>query len=143
MRYTPLAIALLLGLSGATAVQAHGSDTGSHAAISADQTFAAAIPNIPGKSLKIVEVTFAPGAIDGPHRHARSAYIYAQVLEGAISSQVDDEPVRIFRTGEHWTEQPGAHHAASGNASKTQPAKLLAVFIVDSDDTILTTPDAK
>lgn len=30
-------------------------------------------------------------------------------------------------------------HGVSANASKTRPAKLLAVFVVDTDDTKLTT----
>ncbi|MBU3078106.1 cupin domain-containing protein [Sphingomonas quercus] len=132
MRHVITAITLLLG---ATAAQGAG--------VSARPSFAAAIPNIPGKSLKVVEVSFAPGAVDGSHRHASSAYIYAQVLEGAIRSQVEGEPARIFRVGEHWDEKPGAHHIGAANASKTRPARLLAVFVVDTDDTILTTPDKK
>jgi hypothetical protein len=47
----------------------------------------------------------------------------------------------IYRLGESWYETPGAHHAVSRNASATKPAKLLAVFVVDTDDKVLTTPD--
>jgi quercetin dioxygenase-like cupin family protein len=63
------------------------------------------------------------------------------VLSGAIRSQVDDQPARVYRTGETWFEVPGAHHTISENASKTEPARLLAVFIVDSTEEVLTTPD--
>jgi quercetin dioxygenase-like cupin family protein len=104
--------------------------------------FAHEIPNIPGKSLKSVLVTYAPGGISPAHHHASSAFIYAYVLEGEIRSQVNDEPVRIYHAGEGWYETPGAHHKVSENASKTKPAKLLAVFVVDSSDKALTTPDA-
>jgi quercetin dioxygenase-like cupin family protein len=52
-----------------------------------------------------------------------------------------DEPKRIYRAGESWYETPGARHAVSRNASATEPAKLLAVFVVDTDDKILTIPD--
>jgi quercetin dioxygenase-like cupin family protein len=138
-----VALALLLGLSAATALSAHGTPASGHTGISVDPTFAASIPNIPGKSLKVVEVKFAPGAVDVAHRHAASAFIYAQVLEGSVRSQVEGEPAHIFRVGEHWTEQPGAHHIGAANASKTEPARLLAVFVVDTDDTVLTTPDAQ
>lgn len=103
--------------------------------------FRQAIPNIPGKSLVSVVVAYAPGAASTPHHHAGSAFIYAHVLAGAIRSQVDDQPVRIYRAGETWSEAPGAHHIISENASKTEPARLLAVFIVDSTDEALTTPD--
>ena len=100
-----------------------------------------AIPNLPGKSLVTVVVSYPPGAKSAPHHHAGSAFIYAYVLEGEIRSQVDDAPPRVYRAGESWVEAPGAHHKVSENASKTKPAKLLAVFVVDSDEKTLTTPD--
>lgn len=103
--------------------------------------FAHAIPNIPGKSLKAVVVRYAPGGTSPAHHHASSAFIYAYVLEGEIRSQVNDEPARVYHAGESWYETPGAHHKVSENASKTKPAKLLAVFVVDSADKVLTTPD--
>lgn len=36
------------------------------------------------------------------------------------------------RSGRAWTELPGDHHQVSQNASTTAPAKLLAVFVVDT-----------
>lgn len=99
------------------------------------------IPNLPGKRLVSVVVDYPPGASSVPHHHARSAFIYAYVLAGRIRSQVDDEPVRTYKRGESWSEKPGAHHRVSANASKTEPARILAVFIVDTGDEQLTTPD--
>lgn len=98
------------------------------------------IPNLPGKRLISLIVDYPPGASSVPHRHARSAFIYACVLSGEIRSQVDDGPVRVYRPGESWTESPGAHHRVSANASDTEPARLLAVFIVDATDEQLTVP---
>lgn len=72
--------------------------------------------------------------------HAKSAFIYAYVVSGAIESKVNDGDVRVYRAGESWSEPPGATHSISRNASRTEPAKLLAVFVVDSDDKKLTTP---
>ena len=106
-----------------------------------DVNFSQAIPNIPGKSLIAVEVSYEPGASSLPHRHAGSAFIYAYVVSGAIESKVDDGEARVYHAGESWSEAPGAHHQVSRNASDTEPAKLLAVFVVDSDDSKLTTPD--
>ena len=103
--------------------------------------FSHALPNVPGKSLVAVEVTYPPGGASAPHRHARTAIIYAYVVSGAIESQVDDGPVRVYKAGESFYEVPGAHHRISRNASKTVPAKLLAVFVVDTGDAPLTTPD--
>jgi quercetin dioxygenase-like cupin family protein len=103
--------------------------------------FEHAIPNIPGKSLIAVVVDYAPGRASPPHRHAKSAFMYGYVVSGAIESQVNDGPKGVYRAGECFYELPGAHHAVSRNASLTEPAKLLAVFVVDTDDKALTTPD--
>src|SRR5262245_32057338 len=65
--------------------------------------FEHAIPNIPGKSLIAQVVTYAPGGKSSSHRHAPSAFIYARVLSGAIRSQVDDQPVKVYRVGESFT----------------------------------------
>ena len=99
------------------------------------------IPNLPGKRLVSRVVDYPPGASSAPHRHARSAFIYAYVLSGEIRSQVDDGPARVYRPGEAWFERPGAHHRVSANASDTEPARLLDVFIVDAADEPLTIPD--
>jgi quercetin dioxygenase-like cupin family protein len=104
------------------------------------KNFEAAIPNIPGKSLIAVKVDYAPGAASAPHTHAKSAFIYAYVISGAIESKVNDGETRIYRAGESWSEPPGATHSISRNASKTEPAKLLAVFVLDANDKALTTP---
>ena len=105
--------------------------------------FERAIPNIEGKKMVAVVVSYPPGARSPAHHHAPSAFIYAHVLSGAIRSQVDDEPVKVYRVGEGFYEVPGSHHRISENASDRDPASLLAVFVVDSKDTPLTTPDKK
>ncbi|MBO0881875.1 MAG: cupin domain-containing protein [Mycobacterium sp.] len=97
--------------------------------------------NVPGKSLEAVTVTYPPGAKSGAHHHAKSAFIMAYVISGAIRSQVEGEPVRIYHAGETWSEAPGAHHTISENASATEPAELLAVFLLDTGDGPLTTDD--
>src|SRR6478735_1022705 len=98
------------------------------------------LPNVPGKSMKGVLVEYGPGGASPAHRHAKSAFIYATVLEGAIRSQVNDAPAKVYKTGESLSEMPGDRHLVSANASETQPAKLLAVFIVDTNETQLTIP---
>ncbi len=105
--------------------------------------FEHAIPNIAGKSLVALVVTYAPGGKSPSHRHAGSAFIYAHVLSGAIRSQVDDEPAKVYRAGEGFHEVPGSHHRVSENASEREPASLLAVFVVDSKDDALTVSDPK
>jgi quercetin dioxygenase-like cupin family protein len=53
---------------------------------------------------------------------------------------VNDGPKRVYRASESFVEEPGSLHRVSRNASKTEPAKLLAVFVVDTNDNALTTP---
>src|SRR4051812_10850176 len=98
------------------------------------------LPNVPGKSIKGVRVEYGPGGSSPGHTHAKSAFIYATVLEGAIRSQVNDGPVTTYEAGESFSELPGDRHAVSANASNVKPAKLLAVFVVDTNETELTIP---
>jgi quercetin dioxygenase-like cupin family protein len=102
-----------------------------------------ALPNVPGKSIKGVLVEYGPGGKSPGHMHPKSAFIYATVLEGAIQSAVNDGPVKTYRKGEHWSEKPGDKHNVSANASKTEPAKILAVFVLDTGETELVTPYEK
>ncbi|MBB5460157.1 cupin domain-containing protein [Paraburkholderia sp. Cpub6] len=99
-----------------------------------------AIPNIPGRSLTAVVVDYAPGGASPPYKHAKSAFIYAYVVSGSIESQVNNGPKLVYHAGESFVEEPGAIHRVSRNASNTRPAKLLAVFVVDTDDKPLTSP---
>jgi quercetin dioxygenase-like cupin family protein len=99
------------------------------------------LPNVPGKSLRAVLVEYGPGGGSPSHRHPPSAFIYARVLEGAIRSKVNEAPERTYQAGESWIEQPGDHHQVSQNASTTAPAKLLAIFVVDTSDREIVIPD--
>ena len=98
------------------------------------------LPNVPGKSIKGVVVEYGPGASSPGHTHPRSAFIYATVLEGAIRSQVNDGPAQTYRVGQSFSELPGDRHLVSANASTTEPARLLAVFVLDANERELTTP---
>jgi quercetin dioxygenase-like cupin family protein len=134
-RHETAAAALIAPTAGST----HGAPLRETVTVAADEP----IPNLPGKRLVSLIVDYPPGASSAAHRHARSAFIYAYVLSGEIRSQVDDEPARVYRPGESWFESPGAHHRVSANASDTEPARLLAVLIVDAADEQLTTTDAQ
>jgi quercetin dioxygenase-like cupin family protein len=127
-------IACAVAIASATpaAAQGHGETITPH--------FEHAIPNIPGKSLIAIIVDYTPGGASPSHTHAKSAFVFAYVLSGEIESQVNDGPRRVYRAGESFYETPGSSHPVSRNASKTEPAKLLAVFVVDSNDKPLTTP---
>lgn len=105
-----------------------------------EPAFAYPIGNVPGKSLTALTVSYAPGAKTPPHRHGRS-FVVGYVLEGAIRSRLDNGEVRVYRAGESWSEEPGVHHAVSENASATEPARLLALFIAETTDKDLVTFD--
>jgi quercetin dioxygenase-like cupin family protein len=104
--------------------------------------FAEAIANVPGKTMTALVVEYVPGGKSAPHRHGQ-AFVVAYVLSGAIRSRIDNGEERVFHAGESWTEKPGAHHMVSENASDTEPAKLLAIFVADTKDKNLVTFDKK
>jgi quercetin dioxygenase-like cupin family protein len=101
------------------------------------------LPNVPGKSIKGVLVEYGPGGYSAGHTHAKSAFIYATVLEGEIRSQINDGPPTVYKAGQNFSEMPGDRHRVSANASRTKPARLLAVFVVDTNETELTTPSSE
>jgi len=95
--------------------------------------FQQALPNVRGKTFTSAIVTFPPAARAVPHRHG-DAFVYAYVLEGTVSSQLEGEPAHVYHQGENWSEQPGAHHLSTENTSPTNPAKLLVVFIATTGE---------
>ncbi|WP_342246621.1 cupin domain-containing protein [Pseudomonas sp. OTU5201] len=101
------------------------------------------LPNVPGKSMKVVLVEYEPGGASPSHTHPKSAFIYATVLEGAVRSSVNGSPEKVYKVGEHFVEEPGSFHGVSANASDTEPARLKAVFILDSNEKELVTPANK
>ena len=131
----------LAGLSISPAMAAEPMHMGGHGE-KVTLVFDHVLPNVPGKSMKGVLVEYAPGGMSPGHTHPSSAFIYATVLEGAIRSQVNNGPVTVYKAGENFSENPGDRHGVSANASTTQPAKLLAVF-VDTNEKNLTTPLSK
>jgi quercetin dioxygenase-like cupin family protein len=122
-----------IAVAAPAAAQSHGEV--------ATRNFEHEIPNIPGKSLVAVVVDYAPGGASPAHTHAKSAFIYGYVVSGAVESKVNNGPIRVYHAGESFYEDPGSRHPVSRNASATEPAKLLAVFVVDTDEKVLTTPE--
>jgi quercetin dioxygenase-like cupin family protein len=97
------------------------------------------LANIPGQSLTAVVVSYPPGGKSPQHHHAGS--VFAFVVSGEIRSMNSATgPARVYRAGESFFEPAGSVHLVSENASVTQPAKLLAVFVAAADSR-LTTPE--
>jgi quercetin dioxygenase-like cupin family protein len=93
--------------------------------------FQMALPNVEGKTFTSAIVSFPPAARAAPHRHG-DAFVYAYVLDGTVASRLEGERVHTYHQGQDWFEPPGAHHVLTANTSRTQPAKLLVVFISDT-----------
>ena len=116
-------------------LRAEGEDRGGSDKIA----FTTKLPNVPGKSLTAVVVSYPPGGKSGKHHHAGSVFAY--VLTGKIRSETSATgPVKVYTVGESFFEPPGSEHLISENASAQEPASLLAVFVAD-DGARLTSPD--
>lgn len=98
-----------------------------------------ALPNAPGKRVTIVRVSYGPGGFSKPHRHAGSVTAY--ITKGQIRSQLGGGPVETFGVGQSFFEPPGSTHLVSANASMTEPAQLIAVFVADEGAQLTTLLD--
>lgn len=88
-----------------------------------------ALPNVAGKRVTVVRVFYGPGGFTPPHFHSGSVTAY--ITKGEIRSQLDSGPVETFKVGQSFFEPPGTKHMVSANASTTEPAELIAVFVAD------------
>lgn len=88
-----------------------------------------ALPDMPGKRVTVVRVTYGPGGFTPPHRHGGTVTAY--ITKGRIKSKLNDGPVEIFDVGQSFFEPPGTIHYVSANASNTEMAELIAVFVAD------------
>jgi quercetin dioxygenase-like cupin family protein len=88
-----------------------------------------ALPNVPGKRVTVVRVFYGPGGFTPPHYHSGSVTAY--VTKGEIRSQLGGGPVETFKVGQSFFEPPGSTHLVSANASSTEPAELIAIFVAD------------
>ena len=89
------------------------------------------LEHVPGKSITTTTVAFPPNAYTPKHRHPGSVTVY--VLKGRIRSQLGGGPVGEFGVGDSFFEPPGAIHLFAENASATEPAEILAIFVADQD----------
>jgi quercetin dioxygenase-like cupin family protein len=125
----PAGLAVAAGLALAAAPPGRAASTGEGATVK--PLLSEKLPKLPGKTLTVVEVDYRRGGFSAPHRHPASGFVFAYVVSGAIRSQVEGEPLRVYSAGQSWTEPPNAHHLVSANASKTRPARLIAYIVAD------------
>jgi len=94
------------------------------------------LPEAPGKEMEMITVEYPPGAVDPVHRHNAHAFLY--VLEGTVVMQVKGGKEVTLRPGQTFYEGPQDVHIVGRNASTTQPAKFVVVFVKDKGAPILT-----
>ncbi len=93
--------------------------------------------NLDGWQMTASEVTYPPGESSGRHRHP--GFVVGYVLEGQYRFAVNDKPPVVLSAGQMFFESfdaPGEVHAVSGNASQTQPARILAVVFTKKGDPV-------
>lgn len=94
------------------------------------------LAGVPGKEVTMAEVTMAPGAGSLPHRHDANTFVY--VLEGRVEMQVEGGPLKTLGPGEVFYESPTDVHSVSRNASATEPARALVVFVKEAGAPVTT-----
>jgi quercetin dioxygenase-like cupin family protein len=96
-----------------------------------------ALPDCPGKVVEMITVEYPPGSVDPVHRHDAHAFVY--VLEGSIVMQVKGGKEVTLNPGQTFYEGPNDVHVVGRNASRTQPAKFVVMFVKKEGAPILTT----
>lgn len=118
------------GISGLLAPLCIGSAAAAGSPLNKVEVIAShALPNVAGKRVTIVRVSYGPGGFTPAHRHAGSVTAY--ITKGEIRSQLGGGPLETFGVGQSFFEAPGSTHVVSANASNTEPAELIAVFVAD------------
>jgi quercetin dioxygenase-like cupin family protein len=93
--------------------------------------------NLDGWQLTASEVTYPPGESSARHRHP--GFVIGYVLEGQYRFAVNEQTPTVLSPGQMFFESfdtPGEVHAVSGNASTTQPAKILAIVFTKKGDPV-------
>lgn len=89
------------------------------------------LPNVPGKSIVGLEVSYTGNGFTPSHRHG-GATVVGLTLQGEILSGMNGNPPAVYGADQTFLEKPGCHHTVSENNSATDPAKLMAIMVVDT-----------
>ena len=83
----------------------------------------------------MITVEYAPGAGTPPHTHPADTFVY--VLHGAVEMQVAGGELKVLQQGETFYEKPSDRHVVSRNASQTERAKFLVMFVKEKNAELL------
>ncbi|MFO0546862.1 MAG: cupin domain-containing protein [Polyangiaceae bacterium] len=70
--------------------------------------------------------TFGPGAESPPHTHPVVGLNY--IVEGAVESQYEGEPLKTYVAGESYQDPPNRKHLVFRNKSQEKPLRFLVAF---------------
>ena len=94
------------------------------------QLLAQALPDLPGREVRITLLERGPGAASPPHRHP-GHHVFGYVIEGSYEFGLDNQPPRLLKAGDVFYEPPGALHSTSRNPSQDQTMKIVIFMVAD------------
>lgn len=114
----------------------HAMATPSASGITAEIVSDEYLAHVPGKKVIVEVVEFPPSASVPEHHHGGSVTVY--VLSGVVRSQLDGGAVLDYPAEATFFEPPGTVHTLTANPSATEPARFMAIHVID-DGAPLTT----
>jgi quercetin dioxygenase-like cupin family protein len=94
------------------------------------QLLTQALPDLPGREVRITLLERGPGAASPPHRHP-GHHVFGYVIEGTYEFGLNNQPPRLLKAGDVFYEPPGALHSTSRNPSKDQNMKIVIFMVAD------------
>jgi quercetin dioxygenase-like cupin family protein len=92
-------------------------------------------------NVTVVEVTLRPGQAGEPHRHPGPVIAY--VLEGEYELGIDQQPSKVFKAGQTFSEPTGCLHRVSKNPAAKGNTRVLAVVLHPRDARQIEIPEPK
>ena len=128
------AVALIAAVLGAVGTSGMlGSTTGAVAQTAPAGTIpllTQALPDLPGREVRMTLLDRGPGNTSPPHRHP-GHHTFGYVVEGTYELGVNGGPVRTLKAGDTFYEPPGALHSMSRNPSPDKPMKIVIFMVAD------------
>jgi|SRR6185295_18182156 len=90
-----------------------------------------ALPDLPGREVRMTLLDRVPGNASLPHRHP-GHHTFGYVVEGQYELGINGQPTRILKAGDTFYEPPGALHSVSRNASADKQLKIVVFMVADA-----------
>lgn len=123
-----IAIAVFIGVAGGLVLKAQQAPAVKRSVVLKEDT------SVPDREGVMAMVELPPGSTEGRHTHF--ADVFAFVLEGTITLEVEGKPTATLKAGDVFHIPAGKIHEGSNNGSVT--AKLAAVFVAEKGKPLTT-----